>query len=1583
MLLSKFKITLYPLLFALAIIMTLSTYADIDRSKLSKDEAESLQRASTGVFDLQRNTISNIDFYTTNYGIFGFDVARSVGGTFWPRGSNNQYIFGGGVWFGATKQKTPEDANRYKYVLLTYNPNDGRSWCVPGRIREGGPFSQEASTFKYDPNEPKLFRSYFSTDFSANGQALNPDDGSNWPIWDASTRTEDTLKTARYFGYYIPKNSNRNKETYKKGPAFISAEDVFSTFKDTDLSRYPNRAVDEEKGYPMQLQFEKVIYSWGFGEYRDFLFLKYEITNYSKDTLWDCWLAPVMDVDIAERQRSASGAGNDRVKFVDCDSTLNMAAQWTNGDRGERGKGFGYLGFDFLESPSVIKYFDTIWVDPNDHTLGWKDLIEKPKEQSPPDRDFVRKDKNVFVNSEQLGLNTFRNWSISDDKLNDEDRYNFISAGIRDGDTGPGDKRFMMATGPFHMRPGDTVRTVVGIILANASNGSEADGSCSDMGELIKKDKFAQEVYDNNFRAPIPPVRSNIIKWDDPSSNIKSEGFNNAVRIVWDDASEFSVDDNERGLDFMGYKIFRARRTNLDTFDINTVAPNNEFTSGKGPLGWKLLAEYRMPTPFNKSYHVITPNNIKVPMPFIDSLIVLGPDADASGNIIDSMSFKVMRIGKGFIPETFRTPNPDNVFLHTIRFLDTSMIFGPWGSYYNRILNTDPNIYRDESGTLKHKANPYNNRLFWYPGLNSPIFDSLLVGTVRLNPALHKYNPMFFQRLSKPITGAQITQLENIYKDGIVGELNIEFNTKTNQWDTTIVKVDSVVFYNTLRLGEFNGVKTYMVDMLIPHNLKTGVTTYYDLLKKTMNDFSYVNQLTDSLYQFILNKSVEIDFPDVEQRMEVISGVIKPYMSLITNNRTFVDIGDDRRDGYIDDDGQIATTEKLYNNVPYYYKVLAYDEGDYQQPTDVKINEATLGLPNIIEIMPTAAPIGKYPEFETVFVDTDKIGGLYNFKLFGLDKDRIMQKYAGKEFELEFQPFYEFRELDLNNKPTDLVKFGLYRSLATLTEVESKDTIYRTLVMYEKEPCQFFWADWLTDYTASQVLRTTDTIDPYNPNDPIRDFGTPYSRRIKPMSGLFSTGDFKNAGFCYANGWDPDAYGTLGISFNFGLQQWGGRYRPDTIIYTNSNATLKSNVSFNIVGADKYVNNIQRVGWNFDTHSPIEAGFNNGPGSYDIEFLPGGEEELTLSFNNGGTPTVKKFRVPYLVYKVTNKLTYRRGSVLGDSVEVKYPSDIPLMQIPLYTRRTGVDTTYRLFSFGQTFTTELYGLYLKDRYYPDPRNLALTNPELMSEYLNKFTSFALGFAAPDGTRNTNVGTIVERQQCRDLDYTNIPADIFGTPIGKQGRYYLTGKSLDGAEWLDFTNFININGAWFVFNYANKPSIAVTKLNFNVLMGREPTITDIGTTIDFKAGEKILANTYGGALGLPLPGAKVRFKISESKVTNITDSYLDQIMVVPNPYIVTHQGVKSPYDSKLYFTKLPNKCTIDIYTVTGDLVQSISHDIANAENSNEASVEVWNLLTKNGQRAQSQTLVAIISTPDGSQTVKTFSIVVGGFRLLQE
>ena len=240
------------------------------------------------------------------------------------------------------------------------------------------------------------------------GTPLVAADGPNWHIWDAGTGT-DTLKNDRYYGYYIQDETQRIPSAYPKGPAFISGENIFLLLKDTDLNYFEGGVgLRANLGYPLRLQVEQMIYSWGYGDYKDFIFMKYVITNKSSDTLHNCWSAVVMDADIG--RKPSVNQSNDRCKYFDWDTTLNLCIQWTDASTaasGEKGDGFGFLGFNFLESPAVDANFN------------------------------LRHDKKVYSDSEQSGLKTFKDWNIEEDLSADDARYNVLASLVRDGDNGP------------------------------------------------------------------------------------------------------------------------------------------------------------------------------------------------------------------------------------------------------------------------------------------------------------------------------------------------------------------------------------------------------------------------------------------------------------------------------------------------------------------------------------------------------------------------------------------------------------------------------------------------------------------------------------------------------------------------------------------------------------------------------------------------------------------------------------------------------------------------------------------------------------------------------------------------------------------------------------------------------------------------------------------------------------------------------------------------------------------------------------------------------------------------------------------
>lgn len=428
-------------------IVLLAVFVACYSSPAAVKNKNSLQRQVSGFFDQQENTLSNVEFYTTNYGTIFLNVREGKGGCFWPRGSLNQYLFGGGLWFAAMKKQSKDDLTLRKYVTVTYNPNNGRSWMVP---------ADTINDIDYDEDEDQRFRCFFSSDFDEEGKSVNGTYDYNWPLWLDQENNND-----EYLGTYVPpmNPSKRNISDYPVGPAYYSDEDIFCTYHDGRLEYYDGGySYRRNLNYPLGIQYQERIYSWDSEILKDVLIISYRAINYSEDTLHNCYMAPVIDFDIAHYLTSQAGAQNDMMRYYIEDTTLNLAAAWTMPDRGEGGEGFGYVGFSFLRGP-----------------------------------------KTNGGSGEYALLNTLRFWPIENDILEDAQRYDFISFNDIEMDTEAGDYRLLMSTGPFDVLPGDTADMFYLISFANTSLGDEADGSTEDMQGLVDKVRYARNHFFNNM----------------------------------------------------------------------------------------------------------------------------------------------------------------------------------------------------------------------------------------------------------------------------------------------------------------------------------------------------------------------------------------------------------------------------------------------------------------------------------------------------------------------------------------------------------------------------------------------------------------------------------------------------------------------------------------------------------------------------------------------------------------------------------------------------------------------------------------------------------------------------------------------------------------------------------------------------------------------------------------------------------------------------------------------------------------------------------------------------------------------------
>ena len=453
--------------------------------------------APSKIYDIQLLDGNNFNMYVTNYGKFGQAPSGSDPGAWWPANRRLEtYIYGAGPWVAARTK----DGDTV--VTFFYNPNSGQSEGIPLLV-------------------PTVVGTTMTPDLS---DILDY----NTAIADPSARVY--LYGKENGGYPWPLHTSDGADSV------VSTLDSYTWFGDLD----PN--AQESGSKPLGLAFEQTTYQFGVPGLNDIVFLIWEFTNVSGDTLYEVYFGACYDNDIGNE----SGANaNDLVGFNRTynfpeygEVLLNLAYQYQTepepGWIGVDGHGLpGVVGSVFLESPIAT---DTVVVI---------DTIGQPVG---PDTVYP---------GEQLGMTAFKIFTIQIDPRNDQERYSIMAgwdppeAGGRynpyQEDTyGPGDKRFIQVSGPFTMPPGASARMVVAAVIA------------ADSTNIKYVAKKAIDIYNNSFLAPQPPAKPSLYAW----------AKDREVYLYWDNTSEITRDrfyDIEHGAnplyreyDFEGYILRRS-----------------------------------------------------------------------------------------------------------------------------------------------------------------------------------------------------------------------------------------------------------------------------------------------------------------------------------------------------------------------------------------------------------------------------------------------------------------------------------------------------------------------------------------------------------------------------------------------------------------------------------------------------------------------------------------------------------------------------------------------------------------------------------------------------------------------------------------------------------------------------------------------------------------------------------------------------------------------------------------------------------------------------------------------------------------
>jgi hypothetical protein len=103
--------------------------------------------------------------------------------------------------------------------------------------------------------------------------------------------------------------------------------------------------------------------------------------------------------------------------------------------------------------------------------------------------------------------------------------------------------------------------------------------------------------------------------------------------------------------------------------------------------------------------------------------------------------------------------------------------------------------------------------------------------------------------------------------------------------------------------------------------------------------------------------------------------------------------------------------------------------------------------------------------------------------------------------------------------------------------------------------------------------------------------------------------------------------------------------------------------------------------------------------------------------------------------------------------------------------------------------------------------------------------------------------------------------------------------------------------------------------------------------------------------------------------------LENIYVVPNPYVAT-SAFEPPNtfragrgERRIYFMNLPPECTIRIYTITGQLVQTLQHN-----STIDDGQLAWDLVTRDGMNIAFGVYIFHVDAPGIGEHVGRFAVI---------
>ena len=275
------------------------------------------------------STKGNIELTVTNNGMVGHNPLTKKAGFIWPRGSNAQYLYGGGFILLREQFAAGPTSHLPEY---SYDFMDATSWFVPGAISDG---------VLIDSSKASKYRVYISNNYDKySGVDLLGGDDPKWPVWTVGDYV------GLYYGDYKVDEADRTRLLGK--PLFKSDEDLVAIYKDTDTNVNPISEIYNNQTLPYGIEAETRVYSYDNEEQKNVVYINWIITNTNDFNLNYYSFAPVFDIDITKITNAFIGIDNDIILFPEDSSYVSFATEM---EEYEEGEDFGYISFKWLETP--------------------------------------------------------------------------------------------------------------------------------------------------------------------------------------------------------------------------------------------------------------------------------------------------------------------------------------------------------------------------------------------------------------------------------------------------------------------------------------------------------------------------------------------------------------------------------------------------------------------------------------------------------------------------------------------------------------------------------------------------------------------------------------------------------------------------------------------------------------------------------------------------------------------------------------------------------------------------------------------------------------------------------------------------------------------------------------------------------------------------------------------------------------------------------------------------------------------------------------------------------------------------------